>query len=894
MNKKTAIVLSTTMMSIATAACAFCIAQTANAAENNSAADVKQNVTSADFSNGRGAFLGDLAKSQKSVKSQENVQNDISAKSRDLAQPHASKQSQEIIRKQKSDSEGHESNFDNADSSSSETRLTSSSDYSGSVADNKVDKRSDLTDADKPKNDEVSTQKSVKATKDDRASADSTNNGEKKSEVKPDGSGVYDFSNDKDIKNPFPNVITPAEVKELQDKTKSVSPLPFIQKNFYTAYGKNFSVKNGQAFGDTKSIDEIINTYSGRLGRIDIFIFVPRVDKEGVYTGDGQFYPYRSSRELKNSDGSVDFDLNKAPDEKLSYKLEVNGRLIGSNIADKTNIKFQMRKNQTFIHVVMEGSADNEAIFGYEGLNHEQSSGAPGYFAFVPECGAQFHFVDDLKYRKTMNLSASDNIPQRSASETDKFSTKPFTKLDLSDLSDMKNISEVRFGNNQVVRNMYTPLLSYEGDPKKDSIKRPTMEELKNTNIPGYLYYSNDIDTPNGGKFAKDNTENFGNYDYGIARDKDDNQLTVKHYYVTFRPIPTQLVVQYKDLQNKIESGKKFALYAGDKQIAGDFKSSESSAAPELNALQSMITNKNTALLSEAAGYLSNGFAYLSPGNYIVKSAAEAPTNYEWVVDSSDINSAPTSANVNIAVHKDDNVSTQKVVTFVLRRKIATVKFINGDDNNPYATVKVQQGLSISGDGLTDQSMPADPTKAGFTFKEWNTASDGKNGSVFTASTIVNVDTTVYAIYKQRTPAPTPSPTPEPTPIPEPEPESKPKPTPTPEPDVTPEPEPTPVPDVPYVPDDSWIPVPEIVPENPEYSVVEQPVLNPVHSSDKPVGHSVEQRFKAVDAGEAYNAKAPAKHLPDTGVSLVMSISALFASLFAGFGLSMFKYRRKN
>ncbi|EIK80938.1 hypothetical protein CGSMWGv1400E_04575 [Gardnerella vaginalis 1400E] len=33
MNKKTVILLSTTMMSIATAACAFCIAQTANAAD---------------------------------------------------------------------------------------------------------------------------------------------------------------------------------------------------------------------------------------------------------------------------------------------------------------------------------------------------------------------------------------------------------------------------------------------------------------------------------------------------------------------------------------------------------------------------------------------------------------------------------------------------------------------------------------------------------------------------------------------------------------------------------------------------------------------------------------------------------------------------------------------
>lgn len=781
---------------------------------------------------GEGTFPVDLAKSQKSVKSQENVQNDISAKSRDLAQSHASKQSQEIIRKQKSDSEGHESNFDNADSSSGETRLTSSSDYSGSAVDNKADKRNDPTDAGKPKNDEVSTQKSVKATKDDRASADSTNNGEKDSEVKPDKDGIYDFSNDKNVTNPFPNVITQAEVNEFQKKTKSVSPLPFIQKNFYTSYGKNFSVKNGQAFGDTKSIDEIINTYSGRLGRIDIFIFVPRVDKEGVYTGDGQFYPYNSSRELKNSDGSVNFDRDKAPDEKLSYKLEVNGRLIGSNIADKTNIKFQMRKNQTFIHVVMEGSADNEAIFGYEGLNHEQSSGAPGYFAFVPECGAQFHFVDDLKYRKTMNLSASDNIPQRSASETDKFSTKPFIKLDLSDLSDAKNISEVRFGNNQVVRNMYTPLLSYEGDPKKDSIKRPTMEELKNANISGYLYYSNDIDTPNGGKFTKDNTENFGNYDYGIARDKDDNQLTVKHYYVTFRPIPTQLVVRYKNLQNKIENGKQFALYVGNKQIVGDFKSAESSAAPELNALQSMITNKNTALLSEAAGYLSNGFAYLSPGNYIVKSAAEAPTNYEWVVEtenSADINSAPIDAKFNIAVHKDNSSSTQKVVTFVLRRKIATVTFFDGDDSKPYATVAVQKGSSINGDELKNQSMPKDPTKPGFTFNGWFTEKDGK-GTKFTGNTTVRGNISVHSSYISNPPAP--------------------------EPEQEPEPNPVPVPELPIpVSPDPILPPAEAEPEPAPAPAPSQPTPEPKHA---------------------------AKHLPETGSTATTILASAIASLFSG------------
>ncbi|MFP1705131.1 InlB B-repeat-containing protein [Gardnerella vaginalis] len=210
-----------------------------------------------------------------------------------------------------------------------------------------------------------------------------------------------------------------------------------------------------------------------------------------------------------------------------------------------------------------------------------------------------------------------------------------------------------------------------------------------------------------------------------------------------------------------------------------------------------------------------------------------------------------------------------------------TVTFMDGDTQ--YAQVKVQDNKSISGDEWTDQSMPANPTKAGFTFNGWYQDKNG-TGDAFTGDTVVaNSDMTVYASYVKET-SPTPSPTPEPTPTP----------TPMPEPDVTPEPEPIPVPDVPYVPDDSWIPVPEIVPENPEYSVVEQPVLNPVRTADKPVEHPVEQRFKSVDAGEAYNAKAPAKHLPDTGVSLVMSISTLFVSLFAGFGLSMFKSRRKH
>ena len=204
----------------------------------------------------------------------------------------------------------------------------------------------------------------------------------------------------------------------------------------------------------------------------------------------------------------------------------------------------------------------------------------------------------------------------------------------------------------------------------------------------------------------------------------------------------------------------------------------------------------------------------------------------------------------------------------VPKPKIYKVTFVN-DSNENYASVQVKENKSISENSVAGQMMPSAPSKEGYTFVEWNADSTGKDKSkVFTAQTPVKSDMTVYAIY-----TPTPSPTPEPTPTP----------TPAPEPDVTPEPEPIPDPDVPDVTGGLWIPLPEIVPENPEYSVVEQPVLNPVRTADKPVEHPVEQRFKAVDAGEAYNAKAPAKHLPDTGVSATSTFVISIISLFAGF-----------
>ena len=600
-------------------------------------------------------------------------------------------------------------------------------------------------------------------------------------EAKPNKEGIYDFTKDTDVKNPFPDVITPTEVKELQDKTTSGYPFSYIIKSFYTPAGKEFKVVNGKPEGDTQEFTyQIQNTYENMLGRIDNYIFIPRAKE--AYDGEGEIRPYRSSREFRNDDGSLSLDDSKATDTVIPYTLEINGKFIGKDLTTKTPFEYYMNRNQTFVHMTMHGRKADEIIYGVQSLNYMGSSAAPGLFAFIPECGAQFHFVDDLQYRNVAHIKDTGKLSQRSAGEADRFSTKPFTKLTITDLQDSKNVRKVKFTNNAIA-NYFVPLLSYDGDPKKDSVKRPTMKDLTSTNIPGYLYYSNDIDTPEGGTFTENNTEKFGNYDYGIVRDKDDNQVTTKHYYVTYRPIPTQLVVQYKNTENKVEAGKSYALYAGKNPVAESLTSSgeQLPAAPALPDLQKMIVDKNTTLLPEAAGYSSQGFAYLAPGSYTVKPTAQAPEGYEWVAESADINTAPREETVSVSPNEGNN-PTQQVVTFVPRMITHTVTFMN--DGKQYKQVKVQHGKAIDTDLLKDQSMPEKPTKTGYVFKEWNTQEDGK-GSAFTGKSPVDSDMTVYAKFqKKEPPAPTPAPQPGPYPLPEPVPDvPAPAPAPAPEPE---------------------------------------------------------------------------------------------------------------
>lgn len=84
------------------------------------------------------------------------------------------------------------------------------------------------------------------------------------------------------------------------------------------------------------------------------------------------------------------------------------------------------------------------------------------------------------------------------------------------------------------------------------------------------------------------------------------------------------------------------------------------------------------------------------------------------------------------------------------------VQFVNNDKK--YAEVEVQANKSIKEGAATGQAMPTEPSKEGYTFKEWNTSKDGK-GEKFAADTIVKDNMTVYAIYTENKPEQQPKPT---------------------------------------------------------------------------------------------------------------------------------------
>ncbi|MEK5184027.1 DUF4073 domain-containing protein [Solibacillus sp. FSL W7-1324] len=107
------------------------------------------------------------------------------------------------------------------------------------------------------------------------------------------------------------------------------------------------------------------------------------------------------------------------------------------------------------------------------------------------------------------------------------------------------------------------------------------------------------------------------------------------------------------------------------------------------------------------------------------------------IVDNSEAAVQLTEAKLVAKISK--GLATPETVTFTFN--------INVDKTAETYTVTFDvEGEAIATTDTAGVTFPVNPTKVGYTFKEWNTKADGK-GEVVTAATLFSADTTVYAIF---------------------------------------------------------------------------------------------------------------------------------------------------
>ena len=183
--------------------------------------------------------------------------------------------------------------------------------------------------------------------------------------------------------------------------------------------------------------------------------------------------------------------------------------------------------------------------------------------------------------------------------------------------------------------------------------------------------------------------------------------------------------------------------------------------ASQVNAMEGFFQGRSPVLISSSSNFKKN-----DKGEYVAKT----PGTLDGLVMLYDLMNGD---NRNIA-------SARFKYEILPKGSLCTVTF--NSENAVLSKIRVRKGKSVTEGAVNGQHMPADPSKEGYAFKGWNTKSDG-TGDAFSATTVVNSDWSVYAVYSKD-----PEPKPEPP---------KPKPKPEPAPAPTPYPLPVPVPEVP-------------------------------------------------------------------------------------------------
>lgn len=473
--------------------------------------------------------------------------------------------------------------------------------------------------------------------------AEPADNLEKKEEN--DTSITFHRKQDLAVKNPFPQIISEEEIEALDDKKYEVA----ITKFFFTRDGEN-----AQPEPLTKlDIPKV-------KGKLTVYMAFKHAYEHkrplGVFANCGQnrhVLPLQDGSIYAGSDTLTKYDTQ-------SFTMEFNGKVVAQNSLKAVQINVDTFKNNVYMKMTYDVDPTAERLIFNLG-----STGTEGgytqtfiYLDFNPLTKATFHFVDDFAYRHLQNLPLAAALPERgnsdrhpllSAEENKKgtiLSALPFTPIaGLPDLITAQDTGIAYYMRN-TSGDVKTPLLSYAGEGKDDASKRPTLEALTGQQVPGYIYYANDIDKPEGGVFADNNEtkdkpgNHYLSFAYKMKDGKPVERLTNKHYYLTYRAIPTKVAVQQyveEDGKKKPITQGKYDLYRKDgvketlvcrnTALSSDFAQD---TAPDLSELVNVV--KNTAAYKQEGYYQTDKGLYLIPGDYILRQT-EKVAGYAAVPD---------------------------------------------------------------------------------------------------------------------------------------------------------------------------------------------------------------------------------------------------------------------
>lgn len=507
------------------------------------------------------------------------------------------------------------------------------------------------------------------------------NGGDFTRDSETDNDITYNFKRAKTagpVKNPFPDVISDAEIKEAFKHSFSVSKLVFTPAPTADNPNPQAILDENLCMTSKKGVFKICAVF-----KMEDYGYPAKLFMTPAQTRDGKFF-------LR--DGSIYAGVSKEIVRYVVHPLtvKVNGVTLASNTKKTQHIVIEKQNPPTNFYFELTWQADirpERLLFNY---GVEETTGGHELTWRLAEFGvmtdAQFHAVDDLQYRRATKLALHDPLPQRGNSDPHPLlsdaekakapilSSRPF--YEIPSLAPLQGLPPLTTEKTNFLRStggdVKFTILSYDGDSYQKSYKRPTMAELTSRSTPGYVYWDNDLDKPNNAthEFKKDNaTEDTpGNHYLSFAYAVDKNgqplkRLTSKHYYLTYRALPTQLAVEYKKNDGSYEIGKPFELRANNAVIPGNFSSVQAGKDPTRQELIEMMRANSTTLIAPDLGYAATTGTYLLPGKYTVKPLLKAPAGYEWVADGQ---SEPSFA---IELQKTSQAKTQKIITFKLQKK---------------------------------------------------------------------------------------------------------------------------------------------------------------------------------------------------------------------------------